>query len=65
MNENFCRTIADAISLKKIVIYGADFVGASMLDIMGKLGKEVIFFLDRNVDKQKMGFVDMRLRHQK
>lgn len=56
MDENFCQSIADAISSKKVVIYGAGNLGAAMLNIMEKIGKEVIFFLDQNPDKQKSGF---------
>lgn len=56
MNENFCKSIADAVSSKKVVIYGAGYLGAMMLNIMDELGKEVLFFLDQNSDKQKNGF---------
>lgn len=56
MNENFCKTLSEAIGLKKVVIYGAGYIGASMLNIMDTLGKEVLFFLDQNLEKQKNGF---------
>lgn len=56
MNENFCKKLSEAVASKKVVIYGAGFQGALMLNIMDALGKEVLFFLDQNHEKQKNGF---------
>lgn len=56
MNENFCRLLADSISSKQVVIYGAGNFGASVLNIMDILKKKVIYFLDKNTEKQKSGF---------
>lgn len=56
MNESFCRNIANKISSRKVVIYGAGYAGAMMLNIMDKMNKEVLYFLDRNPDKQQKGF---------
>lgn len=56
MNEDFCKQISEAIGQKKIVIYGAGFHGAITLNIMDTLGKEVLFFLDQNHEKQINGF---------
>ena len=56
MKEKFCRSIADAISSKNVVIYGAGNFGAGVLNIMDVLGKTVIYFLDKNPEKQMLGF---------
>lgn len=53
--EGFCK-ITDAVSSKRVVIYGCGFTGAFMLDLMEEMGKEILFFLDRDLNKQKSGF---------
>ena len=56
MSGNFCKSIANAISGKNVVIYGAVSMGARILNIVDALGEKTLFFLDRDPDKQKNGF---------
>lgn len=62
MNENFCKSISDAVASKKVVIYGAGYIGAMMLNIMDILGKEVLFFLDQSPAKQNSGFCGYKVK---
>lgn len=56
MKKDFFKVLSDSIGEREVIIYGAGSMGTLLLNIIDALGKEVLYFLDQNIQKQQNGF---------